>query len=162
MNRWLLLAAVLAFVAGAAAFSFIPFDSGVSTANLLEVEGGCDLSRSPCLAKDQAGHEVRISLSPRPVPLLEEVSVDVLVKGLDSVRTAQLSVEGLNMYMGVQIIPLSLQSSGSHDNALEYKLTGVLQLPVCTSRKMDWRATLVVQTSARQYTAAYLFTTFSP
>lgn len=168
MNGRLLLAAALAFVVGVVAFSFIAFDSAAPTANLLEVQGDCDLSRSPCTAKDQAGHAFYISLSPRPVPLLKEVSIAVLVKGLENIRTAQLSIEGLNMYMGVQIIPLTLQdghpSESSHpsNKTSQHKLTGVLQLPICTSRKMDWQATLVVQTSTQKYTAAYPFTTVAP
>ena len=159
MNLRLLVVTVLAFIVGVGAFSFLSLGSGGPDANILTVQGECDLSRSSCTAQDQSGHEVNISLSPRPVPLLEDVAIDVAVTGMDRLRVAQISVEGLNMYMGIQIVPLTIISS---DNASEQKLTGTLQLPVCTSRTMQWRATLVLQTSTKEYRAAYPFTTITP
>lgn len=159
MNLRLLTVTASAFVVGVGVFSLLSFDSGGPDANMLTVQGECDLSHSPCLAQDQLGHEVSISLSPRPVLLLEDVAVGVAVRGMDHLRVAQISVEGLNMYMGIQIIPLTITSS---DNVSEQKLTGILQLPVCTSRTMEWRATLVLQTATKEYQAAYPFTTITP
>lgn len=159
MNIRLLAVAALAFAVGAGVFSVLSLGSDTPEARLLAVQGECDLSHSPCLARDQQGHEVSISLSPRPVPLLEEVAIAVTVRGMDKLRVAQLSIEGINMYMGIQIIPLTITNT---DSASEQLLTGMLQLPVCTSRKMEWRATLSAQTADKRYQAAYSFTTITP
>lgn len=159
MNLKLLAAAMVAFVVGIGVFSLLPLDSGGADASMLTVQGECDLSHSSCLAQDQSGHEVKFSLSPRPVPLLKAVAVDATVMGMDDLRVAQISVEGINMYMGIQIIPLTITSS---DSASEQKLTGTLQLPVCTSRTMEWRVTLVLQTNTKEYQTAYPFTTVTP
>ncbi len=159
MNYKLFASIALAFVVGAGVSTVINMNVDEVTANLLIVQDGCDLSNSSCFARDRLGHEVSVSLSPRPVPLLEDVAINVTVKGMDDLRVAQMSITGLNMYMGMQIIPLTLSNVG---NASEQKLTGVLQLPVCTSRKMEWEATLVMQTEADMYRAVYLFTTVTP
>ncbi|PID34386.1 MAG: hypothetical protein CR976_00530 [Thiotrichales bacterium] len=159
MNYKLFTGIALAFVVGAGVSTVINMNVDEVTANLLTVQDGCDLSSSSCLAGDRLGHEVSVSLSPRPVPLLEDVAINVTVKGMDSLRVAQMSITGLNMYMGMQIIPLTLNDVG---NASEQKLTGILQLPVCTSRKMEWEATLVMQTEADMYRAVYSFTTVTP
>lgn len=159
MNIRLLAVAALAFTVGVGVFSVLSLDSDTPETRLLTVQGECDLSHSPCLARDQQGHEVSVSLFPRPVPLLEEVTIAITVRGLDKLRVAQLSIEGLNMYMGVQIIPLTIINA---DSASEQQLTGILQLPVCTSRKMEWRATLSAQTGDNRYQAAYPFTTITP
>lgn len=159
MNVRLLAIAALAFSVGIGAFSLFSLKSDEPEADLLTVQGECDLSHSPCLAQDQQGHQVSFSLSPRPVPLLEPVAIDVTVTGIDGLRVAQVSIEGLNMYMGIQIISLTLTST---ESAMGQKLTGTLQLPVCTSRKMEWRATLTMQTGDKRYQAAYPFTTIAP
>nr|CAA6830752.1 MAG: Unknown protein [uncultured Thiotrichaceae bacterium] len=161
MNVRLLVAAVLAFSVGIAAFSLfsLSLSSDKPNSNFLTTQAGCDLSYSTCVAKDQHGHEVSISLSPRPVPILKDVAVEVSIQGMEAIRVAQISIEGLNMYMGVQIIPLTLTDTG---NFSEQKLTGVLKLPVCTSQKMDWKAALVVQTNTKEYRADYPFTTIAP
>lgn len=160
----LLAVLVFALIAGGAVYYLLPFSAGTEEpeANVLVVQGECDLSHTPCLAQDKLGHELSISLSPRPVPLLEAVLIEVTVKGMGSLRAAQASIEGLNMYMGIQLIPLVIGSAKRSSNPSHQRLTGTLTLPVCTSRKMDWRMTLVLQTNTGQHRAVFPFTTVTP
>lgn len=158
MNIKLLLITGLAFGAGLIGFSLFSFDSGAAHSTLT-LQSECNLSSDEvCVAQDQTGHRVSISLSPRPVPILKDVQVTAAVMGFEAIRTARISIEGLNMYMGIQIIPLQIAQNKDAD----IQLTGSLQLPICTSQMMEWQATLILQTENREYRAAFPFTTTSP
>jgi hypothetical protein len=156
MNIKLLLIVGLAFMAGLTVFSFLsPSADNAGKSVALTVQGDCELSTdSVCTALDNEGHKVSFSLSPRPVPLLKDVQVVATVQGLQHIRTAQVSIEGVNMYMGIQIIPLEIAAA-----AAESRLSGTMQLPICTSRIMEWKATLILQTADKVYRAAFPFTT---
>lgn len=147
----------LAFIAGLIAFSLL-FPANRSHAEVLTLSGDCNLSEQPvCEAGDSNVRKVSFSLSPRPVPLLKDVSVDATVRGITGIRTAQVNIEGINMYMGIQIIPLLVEPQITAEQ--ESRLSGTLQLPVCTSRIMEWQATLTIQTADKTYQAAFPFTT---
>ncbi|PIE00354.1 MAG: hypothetical protein CSA79_04200 [Thiothrix nivea] len=157
MNPKFILAVGLAFVAGVVVFSAL-FSINHSSVENLILQGDCNLSDHPlCEARGNHTYSVSLGLSPRPIPLLKDIEINATVQGLVDVRTAQVSIEGINMYMGIQIIPLAVETT---DNAgQEVRLTGKMQLPVCTSSVMEWQATLRIQTENKTYQAAFPFTT---
>lgn len=160
MNIKLLAITGLAFVFGIAVFSFLSPDNGSGQVNRLSLQADCDLSNQPvCEARDNRGHAVSLSLSPRPVPILKDVEVSATTQGLQDIRTAQLVVEGVNMYMGIQVVPLTFDKAFVSETG---HFSGILQLPICTSSTMEWKATLILQSENGEYQAAFPFTTLTP
>lgn len=146
---------VLAFIGGLLAFFlFSNLNMGISE---LAVTKGCDLNDAAfCEAVGSEGQRLSLQLSPRPIPLLKAVEINLQVTEIDLINTAQLAIEGVNMYMGLQVIPL-------HQNQQQPNLyTGVMQLPICSTQTMHWMATVHLNTHTRKLKAAFPFSTTSP
>lgn len=141
---------VLALLVAAGAFLFLT--PAQSTAQVLALDGTCDLHVADCHAGNQTGGKlVTFALLPRQIPLMKEVLVQTRLQGFRKVSKAQVVVEGMNMFMGYQFTPLQQGADGLWQ--------GKLVLPVCTLEVMEWQARVELSTSEGLYQASFPFTT---
>lgn len=94
----------------------------------IDVDKYCFISTEPCRQSDvsmQLEHDIAKPLVPSNIEVNWENA---------SGNTLQLSLEGLEMEMGVAKYQLSKQSNGM--------FTGTIMLPVCTQDNMTWLGTL--------------------
>jgi len=102
-----------------------------------EVATDCDLHSSACTVTIPGRGEVSLSLQPRPVPVLEKLTINVQTRGLD-VKGVAVDFKGVGMKMGVDRIELKHGGSNSY--------YGDGMLPVCIRNRMEWRANIMIQT----------------
>ncbi|MEZ5477397.1 MAG: hypothetical protein R3E95_07925 [Thiolinea sp.] len=99
---------------------------------------------------------------------MADVTVKARLRGFAPIRTAQLKIEGLNMYMGLQIIPLQFNTSTQpasntkEAGQQQQEFVGLLTLPVCSTRNMQWQASLEIAEEAQSYRSTFPFSTSAP
>lgn len=117
----------------------------------LPLQQPCDLQQTACIASDGSGRSIRFSLAPTPIPLMQELTASATTVGLADVRSARLTVEGVNMFMGYQYADLNPSSDGVWQ--------GKLVLPVCSLEAMQWKASLRFEMATHGVNAEFPFTT---
>ena len=100
----------------------------------------CDLNATPCPAEHPAGGQVTLAITPRPVPMLQELDLRLELDAaaqasLGRPETIELDLSGVEMYMGFQRPRLEHVGGGRYD--------GKTTLPVCTADSMTWAATVM-------------------
>lgn len=111
----------------------------------------CQLDKQVCHLSLNSDQSIRLEISPRPIPLVKPLTVSVNLDGLPQVDFAQLEIEGVNMFMGLQIVPLKAINQD--------RLTGEFSLPICSTQHMEWKATLVIRQGNQQYRHVVFFST---
>lgn len=91
----------------------------------------CDLAQSPC-EYDFKGKKVLIDINPRPVYMLEELTI--IVKNLDKYEHLNAQIYGLNMYMGT--------ISDEFERAANGDYTTTILLSSCQTKVMRFRLEL--------------------
>ncbi len=93
-------------------------------------EPGCDLHRGPCEAAEAGGGRIGLSITPRPIPVLDELQLAVTVQGVEA-EAVEVWFTGVDVDMG--LLRYSLSETG----------TGVFRgrawLSVCSQRQMTWQ-----------------------
>ncbi len=152
LRRWLsAIAAGLLLLVGGIAYLFPRLSAPPQSEPLvLQVSAACQLDLADCRAQDQAGHQLSISLFPRPVPLMQDVGVIVTPQGFPAIHAVEIEIEGVNMFMGQQQAALS--ASGAN-------WTGSFALPICSKTLMQWQVSLRIKTATTDYQAVFPFST---
>jgi hypothetical protein len=114
------------------------------------VEAGCDLQRRACTAKVADGGRLEFSITPRPIPLLQALRVEVTVSGFKP-KKVQVDFAGESMNMGYNRSELPATGDGRY--------AGEIALPVCTSGGMAWVATVLVETDRQRIAVPFRFDT---
>ena len=104
---------------------------------VIDAPAACDLNASDCAVDLPAGGRVELSISPRPIPVVKPLQIDVRVTGTVAQRV-ELDFSGRTMDMGPNRTVLAAAGDGNY--------RGSAMLPVCVTGRMDWRATLFVDT----------------
>lgn len=113
-------------------------------------EPGCSLQMRPCAATVGSGIRLELSITPRPIPYLQPLQVDVAISGARANRV-EIDFAGESMNMGYIRSPLAATGSGRY--------TGAVSLPVCVSGGMTWIATVIIETDAQRIAVPYRFDT---
>lgn len=113
-----------------------------------QVEAGCDLQQRACPATLPDGGHVRLSITPRPIPYLQALIVEVRTSGIE-VRKVEVDFAGASMNMGYNRTQLAAAEDGRH--------TGEASLPVCVSGGMTWVATVLIETDRQRIAVPYRF-----
>ncbi len=119
----------------------------VTTAKLNEA---CDLRKAPCTSELPDGGSVTFSISPKKIPILRPLQLDVKVDGIE-VSSAQVDLTGIGMDMGYNrplLKPIT-----------KNQFKGKAILPVCVRSKMDWEARVLLQTKRGLIMAPFRFFT---
>lgn len=113
-------------------------------------ESACDLNRQACAATLPDGRRVTLEISPRPIPTVQALRVDVAVSGINA-RKVEVDFAGADMNMGYNRQSLTATSAGRYG--------GAAALPVCVTGRMAWRATVLVDTERGRIAAPFVFNT---
>ena len=114
------------------------------------MEPGCDLQRRACAATLPDGGRLEFSITPRPIPLLQALRVEVTVTGVKPGKV-EVDFAGASMNMGYNRSELPLTGSGRY--------AGEASLPVCVSGGMTWVATVLVETDRQRIAVPFRFDT---
>lgn len=113
-------------------------------------EPGCDLQRQACSATLPQGGRLEFSITPRPIPLLQALRVEVTVSGVEA-RKVEVDFAGESMNMGYNRTQLAATGGGRH--------AGETSLPVCVSGGMTWVATVIVEAERQRIAVPFRFYT---
>jgi hypothetical protein len=109
---------------------------------------GCDLHRQPCRAELPGGGSIEMGITPHPIPVVKPLQVDVTLSGMTA-QKVEIDFAGITMDMGYN--RQTLLPSG------EYGFTGKTTLPVCITGRMEWVATLLVETDRQRIAIPFHF-----
>lgn len=109
---------------------------------------GCDLHRQPCSATLPDGGRIELSISPRPIPMVAPLAVEVTLAGIEA-RKVEVDFAGIDMNMGYNRPELPRVAHGRH--------AGTASLPVCITGKMAWSATVLVETDRLRISVPFRF-----
>jgi len=110
----------------------------------------CDLNRTPCEASFPGGGRLRVSVTPRPIPLITPVTVEVQLIGLRA-DSVQIDLNSPDMNMGYNRHVLVPRSDGV--------FVGRTVLPVCVRDRMTWQLQATVRTPSGPVGATFEFET---
>ncbi len=108
----------------------------LSADRVIYPDRSCNLNRDSCKMAVNGG-QIEFQLSPRPIPLLNEISIEVRVADI-AVRYLDADFAGVGMNMGLVRVPLRDDGTGV------WRAT--TSLPVCVTSQMRWRLTLIMET----------------
>lgn len=113
-------------------------DEGAPTDLTVVQPDECDLNTSACSTTLPLGGEVRLAITPRPVPMLRELTLELELDAaaraaLEEPDALELDLAGVEMYMGFQRPRLEHTGGGRY--------RGTTTLPICTTESMTWAAT---------------------
>ena len=111
----------------------------------------CDLRQGPCTGTLPSGGQVHLELTPRDLPLLEPIAIDVRLEGLRAFAV-EVDFAGVDMNMGYNRPRLAAEGQGRY--------VGNTVLPVCVRQRMDWEARVLVRTPDGLMAAPFRFSTF--
>lgn len=109
---------------------------------------GCNLNEQSCRAELPGGGAIALTLSPHPIPVVQPIRVEATLSGL-SAEKVEIDFAGISMDMGYnrqQLIEVSAD-----------RFSGQVTLPVCVTGRMDWRATLMIESDHRRIAVPFLF-----
>lgn len=112
-------------------------------------EQGCDLNRGVCTAVLPQGGKVSLSLTPRPIPMVAPLRVEVVLPA--PYERVEVDFAGVDMNMGLNRPRLEALGDGRYQ--------GEATLPVCVSGKMDWQATLLLEQGRQRVAIPFRFVT---
>lgn len=110
----------------------------------------CDLNTGPCHAELPGGGRLAFSITPRPVPALKTLGLEASVTGAP-VQKVEVDFAGVDMKMGFNRPALNSTGPGT--------FSGQASLPVCTTGKMLWQATVLVDTGRQVIALPFRFET---
>lgn len=113
----------------------------------------CDLRAGPCTARFASGGSVRFAISPRDIPALKPLRLDVEVEGLVPARV-EVDFAGADMNMGFNRVSLGPRGTGRYQ--------GVGILPICVRHRMTWVAKVLLQTERGYLVAPFRFDALRP
>ena len=99
----------------------------------------CDLNRGPC-RQPLSGGAVVFSVLPSTIPLMKPLSLSLVTDGVQ-VDAVVVEIRGLNMDMGLNRTRL--------ERTAEHVWSGETILPVCSQRKMEWEAAVLLEMEGR-------------
>jgi hypothetical protein len=102
--------------------------------HILPLAEQCQLHQQACTIHAQ-GLTVTLDVAPKPIPIAKQLSIKANITGAMPSKV-QLDINGSNMYMGYNRIPLVQQEDGSW--------AGKSLLAFCTIDKMQWQLTLII------------------
>ncbi len=116
----------------------------------VEPNPSCDLQKSACSLKLPAGGDITLDISPKPIPLVQNFTIQVSTDGLKT-EAVSIDFKGTTMNMGPNNVTLKQQNDQS--------FSGTGMLPVCIRNSMEWQADVYVQTSEGIVVAPFVFVT---
>lgn len=111
-------------------------------------DAGCDLHRGPCSAALPGGGRVQLSITPRPIPVVSPLQIEVLLSAREASQV-EVDFAGVDMNMGINRPAMLAQGGG--------RFTGQGSLPVCVSGGMDWQASVLIESGRERIAVPFRF-----
>lgn len=147
-----LLAVLLLLMVGIVGYKLSPAYRGPAEL-LLPYDASCRLHRGLCSVALPAG-SIEVEISPRPVPVLQPLTVDIRTVGFEPQRI-DVDFAGVGMAMG-----LNRPQAGQVTHG-RYRAHATL--PVCVSGGMEWEMRLLIDMPEHgQVVVPFRFTTPAP
>lgn len=108
----------------------------------------CDLGKTPCAIELPGGGRVEVAIDPRPIPALKPLKLLAVSSGSE-VRKVEIDFAGVDMKMGFNRPQLQPMGDG--------RFVGQTNLPVCITGRMQWEATVIVETAGALVAAPFRF-----
>lgn len=115
---------------------------------LATTTAACDLQRGPCSASLPDGGKIELAITPRPIPLVKPLQVEVRLAGIAADKV-EVDFAGATMNMGYNRRTLAAAGDGRY--------IGTAALPVCVTGSMTWRVTVLAENSRGRVAAAFDF-----
>lgn len=112
------------------------------------VQPQCDLNRQSCAVELPNKARLEFAIEPRPVPSAKPLALKATVSGSNPDEVAA-NFAGVSMNMGDNRSALTSSGSGTY--------AGTATLPVCTTGRMLWRATVLVEYRRRVFVVPFEF-----
>lgn len=109
---------------------------------------GCDLHRQACGATLPGGGRIELAIAPRPIPVVQPLTVEVRVTGMEATK-AEVDFAGVGMNMGYNRPTLPAAAPG--------RFAGTASLPVCITGTMSWQATVLLETDRQRISVPFRF-----
>ncbi len=110
----------------------------------------CDLNRQVCRRSLPGGGELEFGITPRPIPLVSPLTLEVRVRGVEPEKV-EVDFSGVTMNMGYNRPVLERVEKGL------YRGEGFL--PVCIRQRMDWEARVLLHLPGRVLAVPWRFDT---
>ena len=151
VGKWLGILLLLAAGVGIAGlvYQYAPLLSPVAQVRA-PLDPDCNLTETACTARIPGGGEVRLSITPRPIPVMEKIHIEVQTKSVQA-HSVEVDFAGVDMNMGFNRYNLTSAGDGRFDG------TGIL--PVCIRDHMAWEATVMVHNDDGLIAAPFRFET---
>ena len=146
---WYALLAVMALSLGSVYYYFRDYFKP-EAAQTLNRDPECDLRSGDCALQLPGGGAVQFGITPRSLPLLEPMTLDVKVTGID-VGSVEVDFAGVSMNMGFNRSKLQAVDEG--------RFSGSIILPVCVRNRMEWEANVMLGTESGIIVAPFRFET---
>jgi len=144
---------IFALLAAVGYFAAREWRGTPAEAVIIDAAEGCDIAVGSCVTELPDGGELLFEITPRPIPLMQPLSVVARVSD-SRLQPSRLDITGLNMEMGLNRTKLVLQQAGQWQ--------GETILPICSQRRMHWQAALLLNGADRQFRLIYRFHTLRP
>ena len=142
---------VLCIVTG---YFFVDFNtlyqSFKGEADFITQEKTCDLHHSPCEIKIQDDTTFELDISPKSIPLMQEIKFTVKSNN-ENLENLNLNIYATNMFMGDLNLPLQNLGNGNYE--------AVGTLPTCPPGDMQWNAEIRVEKLDKTIGARFQFLT---
>jgi len=146
---WIALAVLVAAIGAAVAYKFRTMQAETVIAEA-RLDSSCDLHKGACSLAIPGSGRVSLEIFPRPVPVIEQLDLNVTTEGLDA-RAITVDFSGVDMNMGINRFYLKAKQDGRyHGNGI---------LPVCVRNRMSWEAKVMVQIDGGTVVAPFRFDT---
>lgn len=109
---------------------------------------GCDLHRQSCRVALPDGASIELSITPHPIPVVKPLQVVATLSGM-SADKVELDFSGATMNMGYNRVTLQASPAGRY--------SGQTTLPVCVTGRMEWVATLMIESGRRHIAVPFHF-----
>lgn len=116
----------------------------------LPLDETCNLSGGVCTVRLPDGGRLEFALGPQPVPLLKPLNLELRVEG-SKARALEVDFSGVNLAMAFTRAHLSRNDSGAFG--------GEATLPLCSTGRMAWNATVLLEDGKRKIYAPFRFET---
>lgn len=109
---------------------------------------GCDLRAGPCSLPLPGGGRMSLSITPRTLPPMQPLALEVTVTGSGAVAE-WIDFVGVDMDMGFNRARLAPAGSG--------RFAGEGAIPVCVRARMLWEAQVLLSDGGRWFSAPFQF-----
>lgn len=108
----------------------------------------CNLNQAACTATLPGGGRLRLAFEPRPIPVAAPISASVELEG-GAAESVAIDFAGIGMNMGLNRPALAAAGNG--------RFAAQVTLPVCVTGRMEWQATVLVETGRQRIAIPFRF-----